>query len=662
MTVVADYSVVTPEWLTATAGRLLAEAAADVERIEALDDDDLTFESTVGAIDALLDIVFRADGGLSFLGHVHPDEAVRTAAQAAEREQSKFVIDTWGRPALYSRIAVYADSADGRALTGERAKLLADTLVRFREAGHQLAPEAKDELGRLSKRAVELSSEFSANLGAITSHLDVPRAELSGMPEAWLDSLGPGDEPGTVRVTSAYPHVFPLLESATSRRWREAVAVMHLSRAVDVNRPLLEEQLVVRQRMAVLFGEASWAHHRLHPRMARTPETVEAFYADLLPRLAVPGERERAILQAMLEADIASGDADGDPVLGDHDWRYYDGRLRQSQHGVDPWVVAEHFPFDAVLAGLLDLTAEMFGIVYEPVELSTWHPDVQGLRIRDAGSGREIATVHLDLFPREGKFSHAAAFEIVTGRLLPDGTYRHPVTAMVTNFTAPTADAPSLLTHLEVITFFHEWGHVLHMSLSEARFAQHAGARTEWDFVEAPSQILEHWAWDPDVLARFARHHVTGEPLPKDLLAGMIAARNLDEALRSLRQVALGVMDQRLHGPDQPVDLEAVLDEGDRIALVRRRPGTFFLAQFGHTMGGYDAAYYGYLWSEVYGADMFSVFEENGVTNPEIGRRYRTAILAKGGSEDGMSLLRGFLGRDPRQDAFLAGKGLVDPA
>ena len=139
----------------------------------------------------------------------------------------------------------------------------------------------------------------------------------------------------------------------------------------------------------------------------------------------------------------------------------------------------------------------------------------------------------------------------------------------------------------------------------------------------------------------------------------MIAARNLDEALRSLRQVALGVMDQRLHGPVQPVDLEAVLDEGDRIALVRRRPGTFFLAQFGHTMGGYDAAYYGYLWSEVYGADMFSVFEENGVTNPEVGRRYRTAILAKGGSEDGMSLLRGFLGREPRQDAFLAGKGLA---
>ena len=212
------------------------------------------------------------------------------------------------------------------------------------------------------------------------------------MPEAWLDSLEPGDEPGTVRVTSAYPHVFPLLESATSRRWREAVAVMHLSRAVDVNRPLLEEQLGVRRQMAELFGEASWAHHRLHPRMARTPETVEAFYADLLPRLAVPGERERAILQTLLDADIASGDADGDPVLGDHDWRYYDSRLRQSLHGVDPWVVAEHFPFDLVLAGLLDLTAEMFGIVYEPVELSTWHPDVRGPadpRRRQRSRGRD---------------------------------------------------------------------------------------------------------------------------------------------------------------------------------------------------------------------------------------------------------------------------------
>ena len=659
MTVVSDYSVVTPEWLTSTAASMLAEAGSEVERIEALADAELTFESTVGAIDALMDIVFRADGGLSFLGHVHPDEAVRTAAQAAEQDQSKFAIDTWGRADLYSRIAAYADSADGRALTGDRAKLLADTLVRFREAGHQLAPEAKDELGRLSKRAVELSSEFAANLGAITAHVDIPRGELTGMPDAWLDSLEPGDEPGTVRVTSAYPHVWPLLDSATSRRWRAAVTAMHHSRAVDVNRPLLEEQLLVRKQMATLFGEPSWAHHRLHPRMARTPETVEAFYADLTPRLTVPGEAERAVLQAMLEADIAAGAADGEPVLGDHDWRYYDTRLRQELHGVDPWVVAEHFPLDAVLTGLLDLTAEMFGIVYEPVELSTWHPDVRGLRIVDAASGQEIATVHVDLFPRDGKFSHAAAFEIVTGRLMPDGTYRQPITAMVTNFTAPTADSPSLLTHGEVVTFFHEWGHVLHMSLSQARFAQHAGARTEWDFVEAPSQILEHWAWDPGVLSRFARHYRTGEPLPDDLLAGMVAARNLDEALRSLRQVSLGVMDQRLHGAEQPVDTEAVLDEGDRVALMPRSPGTWFLAQFGHTMGGYDAAYYGYLWSEVYGDDMFSVFAENGVTNPEIGRRYRTAILAKGGSEDGMSLLRGFLGREPRQDAFLQGKGLT---
>jgi thimet oligopeptidase len=658
MTVVTDYSTVTAEWLTSTAASLLAEATADVERIEALPDDELTFDSTVGAIDAVIDIVSRTDGELSLLGHVHPDEAVRTAAQAVEQEQSKFTIDTWGRPALYSRVAAYADSADGRALTGDRAKLLSDTLVRFREAGHQLAPEAKDELGRLSKRAVELSSEFAANLGAITSHLDIPRDELTGMPDSWLDSLDPGDELGTVRVTSAYPHVFPLLESATSRRWRAAVQTMSMQRAVDVNRPLLEEQLVVRKEIATLFGEPSWAHHRLRPRMARTPETVDAFYADLTPRLALLGEKEHDALQALLEADLAAGETDGEPVLGDHDWRYYDSRQRQAQHGVDPWVVAEHFPLDAVLTGLLDLTAEMFGIRYEPVEISTWHPDVTCLRIVDDADGREIATVHLDLFPRDGKFTHAAAFEIVTGRLMPDCSYRRPVTAMVTNFTAPTGDAPSLLTHGEVVTLFHEWGHVLHMSLTEARFAQHAGARTEWDFVEAPSQILEHWAWDPNVLSRFARHHVTGAPLPDDLLAGMIAARNLNEALRSLRQVALGVMDQRLHGADQPVDTAVVLDEFDRISLVGRRPGTFFLAQFGHTMGGYDAAYYGYLWSEVYGDDMFSVFAENGVTNPEIGRRYRSAILAKGGSEDGMTLLRGFLGREPRQDAFLRGKGL----
>jgi len=659
MTVVTDYAAVTPGWVTSTAAELLARAGAVVERIEARNDDELTFESTLGALDDVADTLRNVHGGLAYLGYFHPDEAVRTAAQAVELEKNAFEIDTWARPALYDRVSTYAASADARALTGDRAKLLADTMVGFSQAGHELAPEAQEELGRLRKRNVELSSEFAVNLGHIVDHLDIPREELAGLPDSYLDALEPGDQPGTVRVTTAYPHVFPLLESATNRHWRGEVQRMALSRAAQVNRPLLVEATAVRQRMAELFGDPSWAHHRLRPRMARTPENVAAFYAELVPRLTTAGATQVGAMQDLLAADIAEGRADGDPVLGDHDWRYYDAVQRLSGHGVDPWFVAEHFPLDAVRDGLLELTSEMFGVRYVPSDASVWHPDVTALGVVDATSGEEIATVYLDLFPRDGKFTHAAAFDIVTGRALPDGSYQKPVTAIVANVTAPTADSPSLLTHGEVVTFFHEFGHVLHMSLTEAAFAQHAGAQTEWDFVEAPSQILEHWAWDPGVLGRFAHHHVTGQPLPAGTLAGMVASRTLNSAVKALRQVALGVIDQRLHGPEQPVDHEALLDEADRIALVQRRPGSYFVGQFGHTMGGYDAAYYGYLWSEVYGDDMFSVFADEGVTNPEVGRRYRAAILAKGGSEDGMSLLRGFLGRDPRQDAFLAGKGLT---
>ncbi len=659
MTVVTDYSVITPAWVAATAEDLLARAAAVVERIEALSDEEITFDSTLGAIDELMDIVLSMEGGLAFLGYVHPDEQVRSVAQEVERQQSKFAIDTWARPGLWSKVAAYADSSDATGLSGDRAKLLTDTLVRFREAGHQLEPAAKEELAGLLKRSVELSSEFVANLGSITDHLDIPRDELTGMPDTWLDTLEPGDKPGTVRVTTAYPHVFPLLESATSRHWRAAVQTMQLSRAEAVNTPLLVEQMAVRKRMAELFGEPSWAHHRLHPRMASSPETVAAFYADLVPRLTPPGQQERATLQSLLDADRAGGLADGGPELVDHDWRFYDGKHSQSLHGVDPWLVAEYFPLEAVLTGLLDLTGEMFGVRYEPVEVSVWHPDVRSVRVIDTGGDGHIATVHLDLFPRDGKYTHAAAFEIVNGRLLADGSYRRPVTSIVANLTAPTSDGPALLTHDEVTTLFHEWGHVLHMSLTEARYVQQAGARTEWDFVEAPSQILENWAWDPTVLARFARHHRTGEPLPAELLEGMVSRRNLNQALKALRQVSLGLIDRGLHGPDQPFDGEALLDEADRVSLMPRSPGTYSIAQFGHVMSGYDAAYYGYLWSEVYGDDMYSVFAQEGVTNPEVGRRYREAILARGGSADGMTLLRGFLGRDPRQDAFLFRKGLT---
>jgi thimet oligopeptidase len=301
----------------------------------------------------------------------------------------------------------------------------------------------------------------------------------------------------------------------------------------------------------------------------------------------------------------------------------------------------------------------VFGLDYARVEdACAWHPDVYLYEIRNAGSTEPIAYFYADLFPREGKFGHAAAFPLITGQLLEDGTYRKPVAAIVANFTKPSEETPSLLKHDEALTLFHEFGHILHFCLTTVDVRRFAGFDTEWDFVEAPSQIMEHWMWQPQVLSRFARHHETDEPIPVDLVDRLVAARDLNIGLFTMRQVFLGKFDLNLHASEETVDVETAAREAYKLTGFPYFEGTHFGASFGHLMGGYDAGYYGYLWSKVYGDDMFSVFAEEGVLSPAVGRRYRTEVLATGHSRDAMDHLRAFLGREPSTEAFLVNLGL----
>jgi Zn-dependent oligopeptidase len=237
-----------------------------------------------------------------------------------------------------------------------------------------------------------------------------------------------------------------------------------------------------------------------------------------------------------------------------------------------------------------------------------------------------------------------------------------PFSAIVANFTRPAADRPSLLRHDEVLTLFHEFGHILHMSLSRAELVSFSGAETEWDFVEAPSQIMEHWCWDAGVLGRFARHHATGEPIPAGLVERLVSSRDLNVGVKTARQCSFGLLDLALHGEEPVVDLDAVNRRASAITGLPFHEGTFFPTGFGHLMGGYDAGYYGYLWAKVYGDDMFSRFEAEGVTSPNVGMAYRREILEPNGSRDAIELLRAFLGREPSSEAFLRELGIEAPA
>ena len=312
-----------------------------------------------------------------------------------------------------------------------------------------------------------------------------------------------------------------------------------------------------------------------------------------------------------------------------------------------------------MLEGLFEITQTVFGLRYRALpDAPVWHPEVRAYRMTDAATGDLIAHFYMDLHPRPGKFGHAAVFPLLPAASDLDGERLRPACAIAANFTRPAADRPPLLLHDEVVTLFHEFGHVLHMSLAQTEFARFSSANTEADFVEAPSQIMENWCWEASSLRSFARHYQTGSPIPEELVARLTAARNLNAGLRNLRQIMLGQIDLELHGPRPPADLEEMLRRRAATGLFPHHEGTFFPASFGHLLGGYDAGYYGYLWSQVFGEDMFSRFAREGVLSPAVGMDYRRCVLEPGGSRDAQQMLKDFLGRPPDNRAFLRSLGL----
>ncbi len=647
-----DHTATTATAVNETVADAIAWAEAAVTSVIAVEGL-RTFENTIRPLEDISVALQDAYGRGPFLGNVHPDEEVRETARESEERLQKWQVELSFRPELFRAVKDYSGTDEADQLEGEAKRFLAFLLRDFRRAGHELSIDDQAEVQRLRERLVELEVAFQRNIAEYADYLEVTTADLAGLPDDYIERLDRGTD-GSLQISMAYPHVIPFMEQAERRDLREALAFKFNSRAVDANRPVLQEAVEARERIAQLFGLDSWAHYQMEEKMAKHPAAVEAFYAELIPPLSEGGRAEIAVMADMLATDTGSRD------LQSWDWRYYDTQLRKREFGIDTNRVAEYFKLEEVIAGLFDLTAEVFGLTYQPVpEAKAWHEEVLLYQILDTASGEHLAYFYADLFPREGKFSHAAAFPLYPGHREPDGMYRRPISAIVANLTKPTADRPALLQHAEVETLFHEFGHILHMSLTNADFTRFSGANTEWDFVEAPSQIMEEWCWQPGVLQRFARHYQTGEPIPEELSNDLVGARHLNVALHTLRQVSFGVFDMGLHGPGDHSDMDLIHERAETVGLLPPHEGTFFPASFGHLLGGYDAGYYGYLWSMVYGLDMFSRFAEVGVTSPEVGQRYRREILEPGGSLDGDQLLRNFLGREPSNEAFLHHIGIT---
>lgn len=652
-----DYRTTTPAEIARAQSEALGAAERIVAEVMAVPAGERTYANTLKRLEDVDDLLGRTFGRYGFLAYVSPDGDVRDAAEAMREAMEKFGIELAFREDIHAAVTTLAATPEAHALAGERRRLLDFTLRDYRRNGFDLPDEQRHRIKQLKARLVEFGLAFRRNIDAYDDAILVGRDGLAGLPQSYIERLRTEERDGETRyrVGLEYPELFPFLDNAESEDLRRDLLIKSFRKGGADNVTILEEAITVRDELAGLLGYPSWAAHVLEVRMAKTPEAVHGFLADLRARMEPRRDADLDELTALKRDHTGRPDA----RLELWDWRFYHTRLRKQRYAVDEFEVAKYFPLEAVLDGLFDTMQTLLGVRFEPVEpANAWHPDVKLFRVVDAAAGHEIAHFFMDLFPRDNKYGHAAAFALRSGRLLADGTYQPPVSAIVANFTRPSATEPSLLRHSEVVTLFHEFGHILHQTLTRAECLRFSGSRTERDFVEAPSQMLEHWVWLPEVLGRFSRHVDSGEPLPEGLLAAMVAAKNLDAGIHIARQIFYGALDMAYHGPGVAKDTAAIARALHPITGFELPEDTYWQAGFGHLFG-YDAGYYSYLWSEVFADDMFTRFEAAGPLNPALGLAYRRRVLERGGAVDGSELVRDFLGREPASDAFFKNQGLA---
>ena len=583
----------------------------------------------------------NAAAAASLLSQVHPDAGLREAAERAEVAIDAFRTDLMLDARVFDQLA----SLDPSFFDAGGRRVLEHSLRDFRRAGVDRDADTRARLKEIAERETELAQTFSRNIRDGRRTTMVPVSALEGLPQDWRDAH-PADADGRVAITSEYPDTLPFLTFSRDAAARREVATNFRSIAWPDNDTVLGELLRLRHEHATLLGYSGWADFDAEVKMIGSGEAIAEFIERIAADAEPAGRRDLAVLLERAQAD--------DPSITEIDvsqLAFYEETVRREQYDVDAQQVRTYFDFAKVRQGLLDVTGRLFGLVYTPVtDAGTWHPEVTTYDVSLAAADGDddadlvpLGRIHLDLHPREGKYNHAAQFDLVPGVLgqqLPEGV-------LVCNFPR------GLMEHSDVVTLFHEFGHLMHHVLAGRHpWVRFSGVATEWDFVEAPSQMLEEWAWDADVLATFATNEA-GEPIPAELVAKMRAADEFGKGYQARTQMSYAAISYRLH-EEQPADLHARVHELSReYALVRLLPEQHFHTGFGHLVG-YTSGYYTYMWSLVIAKDLFSAFDPADLFDAEVATRYRDRVLAAGGSKDAAELVEDFLGRPYSSDAFRA--------
>jgi thimet oligopeptidase len=580
---------------------------------------------------------------LLFMMHVSTDKKVRTESTNCQNVVSDFSVETSTRRDLYNAMK------DVVGKTPEEKRLQFRTVQGFEESGLKLDDKKLKEVKKVQKALAKIQTEFRKNLNDSKSEFTATDEELKGIRPDSIANLK-NDAKGLRIVPVNEGTYFDIMNSADNAKTREKMISAFMNRAAKLNTVLVQRSIVFRQDLAKLLGYKTWFDYKTEPRMAKNSETVRKFLTELKEKLAAANKRDMDQLLAFKKKM--------DPTatkLNQEDLLYLDFQMKKQDYKVDGNLVREYFPADVVIQGMFDVYSQILGVNYVEVpKAAVWSNGVKLYEVRDKKDSRLIGYFYTDFFPREGKYDHAAAFQLYKGRLLKDGKYEPPVSAIVANLSPPTEGKLSLLSHKDVETMFHEFGHIMHDVLTTAPYNSLSGTSTTRDFVEAPSQMLENWVFESEVLEKISGHYQDhSKKLPKDLLKKMLAARDFQQGRFYIRQLTFGFYDYNIHTESGPIDATKTYDDVFReLTGIDQVANAHFPATFGHMMDNYDGGYYGYLWSKVYAQDMFTVFQKEGVLSPKVGARYRNNILAPGDMEDADELLKKFLGREPNNKAF----------
>lgn len=622
----------TVEGVTKLCDENLARAKKLTDGIRALSsapDEALTWETTFGVLDDAILALELASTVPSLMHMTHPDAAVREAAAQAEPKASEFITGLFLDRELADVLKRFA--AAHPDIEGARKKFVEETLRDYRRNGLDLSLEGQTRLRELNEELTKLGQEYETNIASSLAWIEVKPEQLDGLPESFIASHVPGEN-GLVRITTAYPDYKPFMRFAKDRDAARELYVAYNTRAQKENLPILDRVLVLRKEKAALLGYATWAQYVLETRMAKDPQAVFAFVEGLHASLKPKAKEEFAQY--------------GQETIPASDAMYYEELVQRREYAFDSAALSEYFEFSSVERGLLDTMSHVFGIEFRETNAPAWHEEVRCLDVLDAG--KPLGRIYLDLHPRDSKYSHAAVFGIRNARRLSDGSRLLPLCSLVCNFPRKGG----LLSHEDVVTLFHEFGHALHKIMYQGELSSLGGLNVARDFVEAPSQMLEEWAWDRESLDRFARHHKTGESIPNELYAAMVKARHFGEAIATERQLFLATLDMTYHTKDPGFDTSSVLrelhEEFSPFAFIK---GTQFQACFGHLMG-YDAGYYGYQWALSIARDLLTRFENEGMLNQKTAAEYRERILARGAGEDERAMVETFLGRPANDHAY----------